>query len=72
VRARDGVTDDPQVTRAVAAAEARLATRGRILVRPSGTEPLVRVMVEAEHQGEAEGLAADIAAVIAARHGATS
>ena len=72
VRARDGVTDDPQVARAVAAAEARLATRGRILVRPSGTEPLVRVMVEAEHQGEAEDLAADIAAVIAARHGATS
>jgi len=72
VRARDGVTDDPQVARAIAAAEARLATRGRILVRPSGTEPLVRVMVEAEHQGEAEDLAADIAAVIAALHGATS
>jgi len=69
VRARDGITDDPHVVRAIAAAETRLAARGRILVRPSGTEPLVRVMVEAEHQGEAEGVAADVAAVIAARHG---
>jgi phosphoglucosamine mutase len=72
VRARDGVTDDPHVTRAIAAAEQRLATHGRILVRPSGTEPLVRVMVEAERQSEAEGVAAEVAAVIAARHGAAS
>ena len=69
VRTRDAVTDDPHVARAIAAAEKRLAARGRILVRPSGTEPLVRVMVEAEYQGEAEGVAADVAAVIAARHG---
>jgi phosphoglucosamine mutase len=72
VRARDGVTDDPHVARAIAAAEQRLAAHGRILVRPSGTEPLVRVMVEAERQSEAEGVAADVAAIIAARHGAGS
>lgn len=72
VRARDGVTDDPHVARAIAAAEQRLAAHGRILVRPSGTEPLVRVMVEAERQSEAEGVAADVAAIIAARHGAAS
>jgi phosphoglucosamine mutase len=72
VRARDGVTDDPHVARAISAAERRLAAHGRILVRPSGTEPLVRVMVEAERQSEAEGVAADVAAVIAARHGAAS
>ncbi len=49
---------------AVSAAEAELADRGRILVRPSGTEPLVRVMVEAETQEEAasvaEGLAEEV------------
>jgi phosphoglucosamine mutase len=72
VRERDGVTDDPQVAGAVAAAQSRLASRGRILVRPSGTEPLVRVMVEAERQGDAEGVAAEVAAIIAARHGSGS
>ena len=70
VRARDGVATSPPVARAVAAAAARLASRGRILVRPSGTEPLVRVMVEAEHQSEAEGIAAEVAAVISQHHGA--
>lgn len=70
VRARDGVMEAAPVARAVAAAEARLASRGRILVRPSGTEPLMRVMVEAEHQSEAEGIAAEVAAVIARHYGA--
>lgn len=60
----------PEVAAAVAAAEARLAQRGRILVRPSGTEPLIRVMVEAEHQEEAERVAAEVAALIARRFGA--
>lgn len=46
---------------AVAAAEVRLGKRGRVLLRPSGTEPVLRVMVEAEEastsQSEAEGIA---------------
>jgi len=37
----------------VAAAEMRLGDRGRVLIRPSGTEPLIRVMVEAETDAEA-------------------
>jgi phosphoglucosamine mutase len=37
----------------VRAAELRLSGRGRVLVRPSGTEPLVRVMVEAPTDDEA-------------------
>jgi phosphoglucosamine mutase len=52
----------------VDAASARLGEQGRVLVRPSGTEPLVRVMVEAETdaeaQFEADGLAAAIAALL--------
>ncbi|MGQ0550178.1 MAG: phosphoglucosamine mutase [Armatimonadota bacterium] len=72
VRERDGVAEAPPVARAVAAAAARLASRGRILVRPSGTEPLIRVMVEAEHQSEAEGVAAEVAAVISRHYGVSA
>jgi phosphoglucosamine mutase len=69
---RNGILETPEVLRAVAAAEARLAERGRILVRPSGTEPLIRVMVEAEGQDEAETIAAGVAEVIAQRFGGPS
>jgi phosphoglucosamine mutase len=50
-----------ELTRAVAAAEARLAGRGRVLLRPSGTEPLLRVMVEGEDGELVEALAEELA-----------
>ncbi len=59
------ITSEP-LAAAVAAAEARLGGSGRVLVRPSGTEPLVRVMVEAPEQALAEEVAATIAAVVRA------
>ena len=46
-------------------AEERLAGRGRVLIRPSGTESLVRVMVEAPTEGEAAQVADDLAAIVA-------
>jgi phosphoglucosamine mutase len=49
----------------VAAAEARLGTTGRVLVRASGTEPVVRVMVEAATHDEAETVAAELADALA-------
>jgi phosphoglucosamine mutase len=49
---------------AVDAAEAALGDRGRILVRASGTEPLVRVMVEAPTEAEARRVADDVAAAV--------
>ena len=54
------------VLTAVARAEAALAGRGRVLLRPSGTEPVVRVMVEGEDQANVQALADAIAAVVKA------
>jgi phosphoglucosamine mutase len=45
-------------------AEERLGDKRRILVRPSGTEPLVRVMCEAGDAGDCEGVCLRIATVI--------
>jgi phosphoglucosamine mutase len=42
--------EEPSVQRCIEAAQLRLGGRGRLLVRPSGTEPLVRVMVEADDE----------------------
>jgi phosphoglucosamine mutase len=57
------------VWRAVEAEEARLGDRGRVLVRPSGTEALVRVMVEAETEAEARDTAERLAGLVAAELG---
>jgi phosphoglucosamine mutase len=56
------VTSSPEVVEAVAFAEAQLAGGGRVLLRPSGTEPLVRVMVEAATEDLAQKIAEDLAA----------
>jgi len=48
----------------VEAEAAALAGRGRVLIRPSGTEPLVRVMVEAPGEEECEAIAAKLVAVV--------
>jgi phosphoglucosamine mutase len=52
------------VREAVAKAEADLAGRGRVLLRPSGTEPVVRVMVEGEDRVHVQALADSIATVV--------
>ncbi len=54
----------PELAAAVAAAQTELGTAGRVLVRPSGTEPAVRVMVEAAEHEHAQRLADGLAATI--------
>ena len=63
---RTAVAASEQVKQAVAAAEHELGDDGRILLRPSGTEQLVRVMVEAPTQQHADDVARRVAAVVAA------
>ena len=55
------VADAPSVRSAVAEAEAELGDTGRILLRPSGTEQVVRVMVEAADEDTARQLAVRVA-----------
>lgn len=62
-------SSDPELSAAVAAQAARLADRGRILLRPSGTEDLVRVMVEAETHELAGEVANQLADVVRDRLG---
>ena len=50
-----------ELSKAISAKEAALAERGRILVRPSGTEPLLRVMVEGEDAEEVREIANELA-----------
>ena len=55
------VTSSQQLISAVEEAAVELGQRGRIVLRPSGTEPVVRVMVEDDDRGQAERLAQQLA-----------
>ncbi len=58
------VLSSPVMQRAVSAAETELAQHGRVLLRPSGTEPLIRVMVEGSDQGQVTAISKRLAAVV--------
>lgn len=66
VRDRIAVSESDEVADAVNAVEAELGDAGRVLLRPSGTEQLVRVMVEAPTQEQADTVAHRLAEVVAA------
>ena len=61
---RAGLAGSDAVWAEVAALEAELQGRGRVLLRSSGTEPLVRVMVEAPSEAEAEAAAGRLVDVV--------
>ncbi len=69
VRDRGALEQAPEVHAAVEAESAALEGRGRVLLRPSGTEPLVRVMVEAPTAEEAEAVCGRLVALVQAQLG---
>lgn len=64
VASREGLASATELWDEVAAVEQRLGSQGRVVLRPSGTEPVVRVMVEAATQEQAEAETAHLAAVV--------
>ncbi len=64
VRDRDAIEGAVEVWNAIDAEQSALEGRGRVLVRPSGTEPLVRVMAEAPSQDEAQQVCDRLAGLI--------
>ena len=56
--------DDARVQAVIAEAEAQLAGKGRLVIRPSGTEPVIRVMAEGDDAGEVEAVVAAICAAV--------
>lgn len=69
VRVKERIDDAAAVWSAVERMEKRLGEDGRVLVRASGTEPLVRVMVEARESHEAAAVAEELVAVVRAELG---
>jgi len=65
---RDAAVAAPAVQTALQQAEEELGDTGRILLRPSGTEQLIRVMVEADDEHVAHRLAAHVAESVRATH----
>ncbi len=62
--------DSPDVTAAIDREQSALTGRGRVLVRASGTEPLIRVMVEAPTAGETDAICERLSAVVRLKLGA--
>jgi phosphoglucosamine mutase len=69
VRSKERVLKSPLLARVVQEQEARLGSEGRVLVRASGTEPLIRVMVEARDPEVTLGVVKELVAVIQAIEG---
>jgi phosphoglucosamine mutase len=66
---RNGLGQAAELWQEVKAASAELGSHGRVLVRPSGTEPVVRVMVEAPTSDQAEQIAERLVAAVEAQTG---
>jgi len=62
---------DSEIQKRIQEVETHFHGQGRVLIRPSGTEPLVRVMIEGKDQIELTGIANELATLIEQRLGST-
>ena len=69
VKDKESWRNDAEIMDLIAASEQRLAGRGRILVRPSGTEPKIRVMAEGEDAATIRAIVEEIADLISKKSG---
>lgn len=58
------IVEDPSIKKAILLAEKALLNRGRVLLRPSGTEPVIRVMVESDNLAEVKNIADQLAETV--------
>jgi len=70
VRERRSLDELPEVQKLIREIEDRLGDNGRVLIRYSGTEPLMRIMLEGQDQGEITAMANEVAALVKAKIGA--
>jgi phosphoglucosamine mutase len=64
VRERRAIKELPEVEALISGVEKRLGDTGRVLIRYSGTEPLMRIMLEGQDQAEISGMANEIASLV--------
>jgi len=64
VREKVDLQTIPAITAVISTVESRVADQGRVLIRYSGTEPLLRVMIEGRHDGEIRAWAQEIVEVV--------
>ena len=70
VRTKPPLETLPEVAQALSEAESALGENGRVVLRYSGTEPLARVMVEAEHDSDVQRFSQSIASALKSAIGA--
>lgn len=61
---KEAYKEDADIMKAIGEIEEKMAGEGRVLIRPSGTEPLVRVMIEGKDQNEIEAMATELSQLI--------
>lgn len=72
VKNKEGWGDNERISESIKLAEEKLGERGRVLIRPSGTEPLIRIMVEGEKSTLLQELSRSLAAVVEKELGMSS
>jgi phosphoglucosamine mutase len=72
IKNKEGWENNERISESIKLAEKKLGNRGRVLIRPSGTEPLIRIMVEGEKSTLLQEISRSLAAVVEQELGMSS